>query len=381
MKVKRGTVRWSARLFLAATCGLLARAVSPAASPTPSSPSKQSSPGSPSLLSSSTEALFADGPEGSRNLVVVGRYLAFDKERLPLAVALLSRGAARFRKEGTADPLAEVTLGEAAEALARSRGTPPEGVVLLSRLDPSSGRVVRYYDGEAFRTALDSIPSDSEGPLRELKERAAAGILRARFPIPGTGLIPLWSETVAWLELAGEVTSPRVAESVSRRLDASAPPLGRLLLAAGRLEDLAALEQRLRRAGQRLEPLSPDPAPAKRLLSSAAALKRMRGNGKASFPQEVWLTSGPAPRVVRIQGEIGDLSLVLTWKGVEDRTFWLASPLLPVPGSLRVSHDKRTVTWLEVEKPTVLARRSVRIGGLDGRRLTGPGIPAGSSSP
>ena len=46
----------------------------------------------------SSESLFAEGPEGSRNLVVVGRYLAADDTRLPLAAALLARGAARVTR-------------------------------------------------------------------------------------------------------------------------------------------------------------------------------------------------------------------------------------------------------------------------------------------
>lgn len=116
------------------------------------------------LAGGASESLF-EGPEGSRNLVVVGRYLAFDKERLPLAVALLARGAARLREEGTPDPLADVTLGEAAEALARTRSASPEGVRFLSRFDPVSGRVVRSYDGEAFRIALDSIPPGRRVPF------------------------------------------------------------------------------------------------------------------------------------------------------------------------------------------------------------------------
>ena len=138
---------------------------------------------SSSLLSLPTPS--SQGPEGSRNLVVVGRYLAADDTRLPLAAALLARGAARLRAEGTPDPRAEVLLGETAERLAGRPGAAPEGVSFAAPFDPKLGRNVRVYDGEAFRRVLADVPADAEGPLLELRERALAGALRARFPLPG----------------------------------------------------------------------------------------------------------------------------------------------------------------------------------------------------
>ena len=134
----------------------------------------------------SSDSLFADGAEGSRELVVVGRYLAADDTRLPLAAALLARGAARLRAEGNPDPRAEVLLGETAERLAGRAGAPPEGVAFAAHFDPKLGRTVRAYDGEAFRRVLADVPADATGPLLELRERALAGALRARFPLPGS---------------------------------------------------------------------------------------------------------------------------------------------------------------------------------------------------
>jgi hypothetical protein len=333
----------------------------------------------------SSDSLFAEGPEGSRNLVVVGRYLAADDMRLPLAAALLARGAARLRTEGTPDPSAEVLLGETAERLASRPGAPPEGVGLAAPFDPKLGRKVRVYDGEAFRRALGDLPADAAGPLVELRERALAGALRARFPLPGQTLIGKWEEAVAWLTFAESVKTPRVAEGVARQLGRAAPDLARLLLAAGKLDDLAALGRRLTDASARLEALEPDPAKARRLLDAARAVRKLRGSGASPFPQEVWLTQGPGAAVVRIEGEIGDLALVVasaTDAPASARTRRvLHAPVLPVPGSLALTTDRRAATWLEVETPTRLARVAVALDGSGRVPVTDRDIRAGSSSP
>jgi hypothetical protein len=333
----------------------------------------------------SSDSLFADGAEGSRNLVVVGRYLAADDTRLSLAAALLARGAARLRAEGTPDPRAEVLLGETSERLAGRPGAPPEGVAFAEPFDPKLGRKVRVYDGEAFRRVLGDLPADAAGPLVELRERALAGALRARFPLPGQTLVAKWGETVAWLTFAESVKTPRVAEGVSRRLERAAPDLARLLLAAGRTDDLAALDRRLTDASQRLEGLEPDPAKALRLRGAARAVRQLRGSGRAPFPQEVWLTLGPAAAVVRIEGEIGDLTLVVASspdapKAIASRRV-LHAPLLPVLGTLALTADRRAATWLEAETPTRLARVAFALDGSGPVTITDRDIRAGSSSP
>lgn len=358
MNVKRGTL---AGIAIAA---MLAD-VSSAQQPTP--PSKKSESSSPSSsLSSSSADLFSPGPEGSRNLVIVGRYLAADDTRLPLAAALLARGAGRLRADGTPDPGAEVLLGETAERLAPRPGAAPEGVGFTAPFDPKLGRKVRVYDGEAFRRAAGDIPADASGPLRDVRERALAGALRARFPLPGVTLIAKWEEAVAWLTFAESVQSARVAESVSRRLERAAPDLARLLLAAGKMDDLKALDRRLTDASQRLEALEPDPAKARRLRGAALAVRRLVGNGRPPFPQEARVSKKPGAAVVRIEGDIGALSLVVVENeglpaGRSRRV--LASPLLPVPGSLAVTPDRRAVTWLEAETPTRLARVAFALDG------------------
>ncbi len=372
MKVKKDIV-------LGAACAILL--CLPSSAQQPSSPSKKSSSSSSSL---SPDSLF-EGPEGGRNLVVVGRYLSADATRLPLAAALLARGADRLRAEGTPDPRAEVLLGETAERLAPKPVAAPEGVGFHAPFDPKLGKKVRVYDGEAFRRALGDLPEDAEEPLLELRERALAGALRARFALPGPTLIAKWEETVAWLSFAESVRTPRVAEGVSRRLERSAPELARLLLAAGKTDDLTALARRLTDASQRLEALEPDPSKARRLRDAARAVRRLRGDGTAPFPQEIWLTHGPGASVVRIEGEIGDLALVVASrpdapKAASSRRV-LHAPLLPVPGSLALTANRLAVTWLEAETPTRLARVAFALDGSGPVTVTDRDIRGGSSSP
>ena len=196
-----------------------------------------------------------------------------------------------------------------------------------------------------------------------------AGALRARFPVPGTSLLSLWEETVLWLTFAEGVQSPSVAEVVSKRLEGTAPALARLLLAAGRREDLTALDRRLTDAAERLEALEPSPRKARRLRDAARAVRRLRGNGGPSFPQEVWVTQGPAALVARIDGEIGALSLVTKPHASAPAALRsepgavLDSPLLPIPGSLALGADGQTVTWLEAMSPTSVVRVAARLDG------------------
>jgi hypothetical protein len=331
------------------------------------------------------DSLFAPGPEGSRNLVVVGRYLAADEARLAVAAAFLARGAARLRAEGTPDPLADVVLGETAERLAAKPGAAPEGVGFLSPLDPRTGKRVRAYDGAAFRRALEDVPANAEGPLFEVRERALAGALRARFPIPGVTLIDHWEETVAWLTFAETVQTPRVAEGVSCRLERAAPELARLLLAAGKIPDLHALDRRLTDASERLEALEPDPAKARRLRAAALAVRRLRGNGTLPFPQEVRLTAGAGGSAVRIEGEIGALQLVVASAAEAPKAAAfrrvVGAPLLPVPGSLTLTADRKAATWLEAETPTRLKRVGCALDGSGPVAVTNRDIRGGSSTP
>jgi hypothetical protein len=339
--------------------------------------------GAPSLPGGAD--LFSEGPEGSRNLVVVGLFLAGDSTRLRLASTLLARGTMRLRKAGTPDPTAEVVLGETLEEMARRGIPPPNGARFLPRADFAKNRTVETYDGEAFRLALGSLPADSaSGLLREVRERASAGALRARFPFPESSLVGLWMETSAWLVLVEESRTPSVVVFGARRLAAAAPSLGRLLLAAGRSGDLEALSGRLAKAARRVRLDLPRDAAGRRLVLAATAVRRMRGDGSAPFPQEAWAGQGPALPAARIEGEIGRLALVLratTFGSDGPRTASrkVYEPLLPVPGSLRVSPDGLRATWLEVAGPASVAGIGLRVTSVS--LVTGEPVIEASLSP
>ena len=83
----------------------------------------------------------------------------------------------------------------------------------------------------------------------------------------------------------------------------------------------------------------------------------MRGNGTASFPQEARTRTGAVERVVRIEGKLGALALT-SQSGVgsakELPRRMAAVPVLPVPGSLRLSPDGKSAAWVEVVGPATL---------------------------
>ena len=329
--------------------------------------------------------LFPESPEGSRNLVVVGLFLASDPARLRLASTFLARGTARLRKEGKPAPTAEVILGETLEEMARRGIPPPDGARFVLRSDFAGNRTVETYDGEAFRLALGSLPSDPDSDrLRELRERASAGALRARFPFPERSLVGLWLETSAWLALVEESRTPSVVVAGARRLAVSGPSLGRLLLAAGRTADLEALSVRLGKAARRVRLDLPKESAGRRLVLAATVVRRLRGDGTAPFPQEAWSGQGPGVPVARIEGEIGRLTLVLRTTtagpdGLRTASRTLYEPVLPVPGSLRISPDGRRATWLEVAGPASVAGIGLRVTSVS--LATGEPVIEASLSP
>ncbi len=133
--------------------------------------------------------------------------------------------------------------------------------------------------------------------------------------------------------------------------------IGRYLLALGKLEELAKLEARLRAASVRVQSFSPDTPDGRRLASRAAILFAMRGDGSPSFPQEVRIGSGGRERTVRIDGKLGALTLTVETRAGATREVVArkaAVPILPAPGSLRISPDGRSVAWIEVAGPSQL---------------------------
>jgi hypothetical protein len=283
---------------------------------------KVSIAGTLGFLAEGVASTFDDGCDGSREMVVVGRFLAGDSSRRALAVSLLLRGTERLRADGMPDPDAEILLGETAETLIATSDRVPEGIGVVFRARR------RAYDGEAFRRTLLTRDSD----------RARAGALRSEFPGVSDGFIALWKETGAFLSLSENATDPKVIAFATDRLGTASLALGRLLLAAGHLDELERLEARVTDTAARTG--------SAKLGARTAILLAMRGNGRLPFPQE---TEASQTRV-RLEGEIGALSLRVNGSSVPAA----AIPVLPVPGSLRVAPDGKTAAWLEVSSPTTI---------------------------
>lgn len=349
----------------------------PPASPSPSTHAAR-------LLSEAQAAgLFSNGPEGARELVAVGRFLATQAGRRADGVALLTLGVERLRSGASGGPAcsgddvaflsdadllalarAEVALGEASEDLGARLGSsePPFEMGLVPRFDGTAGRARLAYDGAAWSralAALDALALRGAAPNPELallRERSRGGSLRARYPVPSLTFSGLLAETAAWLDLVEGAEAPSVLEPAADRLGAAALGLGRLLLAAGKSAELAALASRVKEAGTRVELLLEGEARSRSLASRAALLAALRGDGGAPFPQVAPIGYGPEPALVKIEGELGRLVLALhpspAAKGARAPRVVLAVPLLPVPGSLRVSSDGRTAAWLEASTPT-----------------------------
>ena len=69
------------------------------------------------------------------------------------------------------------------------------------------------------------------------------------------------------------------------------------------------------------------------------------------------MNGGSRQRLVRIDGKLGALQLVVETQAGATRDVQVrkaAIPILPVPGSLRVSPDGRSVAWIEVSAPARL---------------------------
>jgi hypothetical protein len=306
-------------------------------------------------LAREVAALFAAGPEGTRDLVTVGRILGQSETYRRLATALLLRAGERLREAGTPDARVELLLAETAEALAGSGGPFPPGLDVAARAAAGSTRY--FYTGDAFQRAAELAGKPGAEDLKDVKERATAGLLRARYPETAVTLATLWQETAAWLQLAESAQDPSALRSAAARLGTASLSLGRFLLAVGRLDQMGTLEERVRAAGGRVAAVLPGKTDGRKLLARAALLRAMRGDGTRSFPQEARVRIGPKEQVVKIDGKLGGLRLISqhgvgsTWSLPTPRA---AVPVLPVPGSLRLSPDGRSVAWVEVAGPSSL---------------------------
>jgi hypothetical protein len=309
------------------------------------------------FLASETTAIFGPDAAGAADLLTVGRTLARNPGTRHLASAFLMRGVERLRQAGAPDPRAELLLAETAEALAGDGGPFPAGLEIAERGKRSDGKPRYAYAGNAFQRALDLAARQDPKTAALVRERALAGLLRAQFPEPGNSLTALWQETAGWLELADTAQTPGVLRSSADRVGAAALPLGRFLLAAGRQDDLAKIAGRLRAAAGHVAGLLPDTKDGPKLAARADVVAAMRGDGSRPFPQERRVSVKGAEVAARIDGEIGRLKLLIqTSDGKRTSPFLQrqAVPVLPVPGSLRVSPDGKSAAWIEVARPAAL---------------------------
>ncbi len=306
--------------------------------------------GAPGWIAREVTVLFPPGEAATREMVVVGRRFAGNDTGRRIAVALLLRASERLREAKTPDPDVEVELGEASEGLAgRAAGPYPAGSGIVEETSAAGTR--GRYDGSAFRRAAELLGRDAAPERAATRERAAAGLLRTQYAVRSASYPALLQESSAWLELVERSNDPGVLASAAERAGSSSLALGRFLLALGKTEDIGRLRDRLYAAGKRVGEIAPDAVAGRRLVSRAAVLGAMRGNGSASFPQEASIGGGSRQRLVRIGGKLGALQLTVeTQAGAtrDVRTHRVTVPILPVPGSLRISPDGRSVAWIEV---------------------------------
>jgi hypothetical protein len=304
-------------------------------------------------------AVFPEGAEGTRDLVTVGRTFARTDTYRRLGAAFLVRAAERLNAAGTPDPAVELLVGETAESLAETEGVSsyPAGLVITTRPDLPGGAFRHFYRGDAFARVLELTKGQSSGDLSGLRDRATAGLLRTRYPSTSISTAVLWEETAGWLQLVESAGDPAAVASGAERLGSASLALGRYLLAMDKSDQIEKLELRVRAAGGRVAALLPNKAHGRKLLARASILRAMRGDGSRPFPQEARVRVGPAEHAVRIEGKLGALTLVAqsgvgSAKELPRRTS--AVPILPVPGSLRISPDGRSAAWVEVISPSSL---------------------------
>ena len=299
--------------------------------------------------------VFAPDAAATRDLLAVGRAFARNEGSRKLAAALLERAAGRLREAKTPDPETEILAGETAEAAAASGGPFPRELPIIEKTDGSGTRA--FYGGAAFERAVDILAKDTGRDSQALRERAMAGKLRARYPSVSNTLPGLVEETAAWLQLNEVAESPAALRSTAERTGTASLALARYLLALGKTQDLGNLSDRLRRAGARVQALLPAAPEGRQLAARAAVLGAMRGDGSLPFPQEARIAVAAKERTVRISGKLGALLLTVETKvgGTRDlQTRKAAIPLLPVPGSLKVSPDGKSAAWIEVIGPALL---------------------------
>jgi hypothetical protein len=306
-------------------------------------------------ISREVVVVFVPDAGATRELVTVGRTLGRTDAQRRLAAALLLRAAERLRDAKTPDPEVEILLGETTEGLAAAGGPFPPELGIVER--PGAAGTHAFYGGAAFQRALELLGKDPTPACARLRERATAGALRAQFPERSNNLTTLTQESVAWLTLAETAEDPAVLRAAAERAGTSSLALGRYLLALGKADELTRLQERVRFAGARVQTLVPGGTEGRRLNSRGVILRAMGGNGTATFPQEVRVSGPVRERLVRIDGKLGALQLTVETRVGSAREVAVrkaAVPILPVPGSLRIAPDGKSVAWVEVVGPSLL---------------------------
>lgn len=298
-------------------------------------------------LQRSSAAIFPPGEPGAAAMIAAASPFSRNPAMARLAAALLDRATALLHEHGKDDALAEVLLGEIGEC---DRSLPIDA-------------------GKAFERGL--VTADRLGAsAAPLRERAVAGIVRDQFRKPSETLVALWQETDAWLNVIASSHGAEALRPAADRLGRSALPLGRLLLASRRTRDLKTLDAHVEAAAALVAGAVPGSA-GPRLASRARLLAAMAGDGTPSFPQAASVTIGDRVLSARIEGELGSLSLALGVRGGKNGLNprrAAAVPILPVPGSLRISPDGRWATWLEVARPTAIVPVAAPLAGTDPAR-------------
>ena len=293
---------------------------------------------------------------GHPGMVVVGRSLGGSESNRVLAAVVLLRASERLREGKTGDPEVEVLLGESVGA-AGVAGGPVSRRARDRRGSRTGGRA-----GPVRRLGLRARGADArEGPeprpWRALRERASAGALRPAIPAGPTPCRRLTQESAAWLMLVETAEDPEVLSSAAERAGAASLALGRCLLALGRTEEVGGCGSactpreagRLPLAGTNRGP--PPGLPGRRARSDA----RQR-HGRVSAGGRLW------PRA-RAAGSSGSTASSARSSSSSRRSVGAtrdvqvqksAVPILPVPGSLRISPDGRSVAWVEVISPSRL---------------------------
>ena len=305
----------------------------------------------------SREVVSVFAPEATSELVSAARALSGIEGHRRTAVAFLLCASERLRTTGPGDAGVEVLLGETAEALAASGGPFPPGLELGTVPAQGAGPTRARYTGDAFRRAI-ALTSKTETPeTARLRERAVAGVLRQQYPETSAEPAALEKETTAWLELAENAEDATALKSAAARAGDAVVSLAGVYVATGRAEDVAKLEARVRSVGTRIQTVLPTQTVGTKLLARAAIVGAMRGDGTKAFPQEARAKLGPKEIVARIDGKLGNLAVTVemtvggTHEGPRQKA---ARPILPVPGSLKISPDGKSVAWIEIATATKL---------------------------